>query len=222
MSPTKEVGKNCGCGRSTKPATPAIPNIDIRSDWVDYAAAGADGPEQLFACIKHLLEVVGLSNDIFDFGLRVSIEPKRHPAIVERIREVRETLRAKLAEEDLSGLIESFEPGRYNSEATVAENLLFGTPVGAAFSSAGLVGNAYFRGVLKNFALDQALYRMGLEIARTAVELFRDLPPDHPFFQQLTFMSSEEIPEYQALLQRLEGRTFAECLGCRPRPDHPA
>ena len=55
------------------------PEYDIRSDWVDYAAAGADGPDQLFACIKHLLEVVGLANDIFDFGLRVSIEPKRHP-----------------------------------------------------------------------------------------------------------------------------------------------
>jgi putative ABC transport system ATP-binding protein len=49
---------------------------------------------------------------------------------------------------------------------------------------------------------------MGLEIADNAVELFTDLPPDHPFFQQLTFMTADDIPEYQALLQKLKGRGF--------------
>jgi putative ABC transport system ATP-binding protein len=186
------------------------PEYDIRGDWVDYAAAGVAGPEELFERIKHLLEVVNLSNDIFDFGLRVAIDPDRHPTMVNRISEVRESLRGKLEEEDLADLVEFFTPGRYNSEATVAENLLFGTPVGPAFAAAGLVTNPYFRSVLKKFGLDEALFRMGLEIARTAVELFRDLPPDHPFFQQLTFMSSEEIPEYQALLQRVDGRRFTD------------
>ncbi|MGE3831450.1 MAG: ABC transporter ATP-binding protein, partial [Parvibaculaceae bacterium] len=51
---------------------------------------------------------------------------------------------------------------------------------------------------------------MGVEIARNAVELFRDLPPDHPFFQQLIFMSAEELPDYQALLQKLQDRPYNE------------
>ena len=38
-----------------------------------------------------------------------------------------------------------------------------------------------------------------------AVELFQDLPPDHPFFQQLTFMTADDIPLYQQLLQKLQG-----------------
>jgi putative ABC transport system ATP-binding protein len=49
---------------------------------------------------------------------------------------------------------------------------------------------------------------MGLEIAENTVELFNDLPPDHPFFQQLTFMTADDIPDYQALLQKLGGRNF--------------
>jgi putative ABC transport system ATP-binding protein len=40
------------------------------------------------------------------------------------------------------------------------------------------------------------------------VELFADLPPDHPFFQQLTFMTADDIPEYQLLLQKLKGKGF--------------
>lgn len=49
------------------------------------------------------------------------------------------------------------------------------------------------------------LYAMSLEIAQNAIELFRDLPPDHPFFQQLTFMRPEDIPDYETLLQRVKG-----------------
>ncbi len=51
---------------------------------------------------------------------------------------------------------------------------------------------------------------MGLEIAANAIELFADLPPDHPFFQQLAFMPPEDIPEYQQLLQKLRGRPFEQ------------
>ena len=41
----------------------------------------------------------------------------------------------------------------------------------------------------------------GPEIAETMVELFADLPPGHPFFEQFSFISAEEparIPEHPA------------------------
>jgi ABC-type transport system involved in cytochrome bd biosynthesis fused ATPase/permease subunit len=39
------------------------------------------------------------------------------------------------------------------------------------------------------------------------IELFADLPPGHEFFEQFSFISSEDLPEFQALLSRTEGRT---------------
>ncbi|MGE0004340.1 MAG: ABC transporter transmembrane domain-containing protein [Parvibaculaceae bacterium] len=185
------------------------PDHDVRSDWVDYEAIGATGPEDLFAAIEQVLEAVSFSDDVFDLGLRASVE-NQHSAITEHIVEARKALQARLDEEGLSGLVVSFDLGLYNTEATVAENLLFGTPVGPALSNANLASDGYFRSILAQSSLDEALYRMGLEIARNAVELFRDLPPDHPFFQQLIFMTADEIPDYQALLQRVQDRPFAE------------
>ena len=69
-----------------------------------------------------------------------------------------------------------------------------------------LAAHPYFRSVLRENDLYIDLYNMGLEIAANAVELFEDLPPDHPFFQQLTFMTADDIPAYQVLLQKLQGR----------------
>jgi putative ABC transport system ATP-binding protein len=186
------------------------PVFDIRSDWIDYAAAGVSGPDDLFEAIERVLDTVFLSQDIFDLGLRTSIEEGRTTEIVNRIKEVRAALRARIEQQGMADLVVPFEPGAYNTEATVAENLLFGSPVGTALSGGALASNAYFRSVLAKHGLDETLYRMGLEIARNVVELFRDLPPDHPFFQQLTFMTADEIADYQALLQKLQDRPFAK------------
>jgi putative ABC transport system ATP-binding protein len=52
------------------------------------------------------------------------------------------------------------------------------------------------------------MFDMGFQIAEQAIELFAGLPPDHPFFDQLTFMSADDIPKYQSMIQQLRGRGF--------------
>lgn len=186
------------------------PDHDLRSDWIDYETIGVKGPEDLSAAIEQVLDAVSFSDDVFDLGLRASADAELHSAIPEHIVDARKALRTRLEEEGLAGLVASFDLALYNTEATVAENLLFGTPVGPELSNINLASNEYFRSILDKSNLYEALYRMGVEIARNAVELFRDLPPDHPFFQQLIFMTADEIPDYQALLQRVQDRPFAQ------------
>ena len=41
------------------------------------------------------------------------------------------------------------------------------------------------------------------------VELFADLPPDHELFQQFSFISADELPDIQALLQRSDRANLA-------------
>ncbi|HFC04288.1 MAG TPA: ABC transporter ATP-binding protein [Rhizobiales bacterium] len=47
-------------------------------------------------------------------------------------------------------------------------------------------------------------------MASTAIELFADLDPGHPFFEQLSFMTAEEMPDYQVALTRVKGSHFNE------------
>ncbi|MGB3391225.1 MAG: ABC transporter ATP-binding protein [Pseudaminobacter sp.] len=184
------------------------PDFDLRSDWIDYAAAGVSGPQDLFGAVRHVLDAVFLSQDILDLGLRSPVDPVRHKALIERVVDLRLALRAKLEDEDLSDLVVPFEPGTYNREASIGENLLFGAATGPELADRALAANPYFASVLAQAGLDRTLYEMGMGIADQAIELFSDLPPDHPFFQQLAFMTAEEIPAYQALLQKLNGRPY--------------
>ena len=43
---------------------------------------------------------------------------------------------------------------------------------------------------------------MGVSVAETMVELFADLPADHEFFEQFSFISADDLPVFQPLVAR--------------------
>ena len=45
---------------------------------------------------------------------------------------------------------------------------------------------------------------IGVDIARTMIELFADLPPGHPFFEQFSFIDSDDLPKFPPLIARVD------------------
>ncbi|MCI1000421.1 ABC transporter ATP-binding protein [Brucellaceae bacterium VT-16-1752] len=181
------------------------PDFDLNSDWVDYAAMGISGRDGLYAVVRPILDAVMVTHDIFDIALLSKVDTIAHPEFISRIVELRQALRKRLDGGDMAALVIPFEPDVYNAQATVGENLLFGVLDRSSMTIRQLAAHPFFREVIGEDDLLADLYAMSLEIAENAIELFRDLPPDHPFFQQLTFMRPEDIPEYETLLQRVKG-----------------
>jgi hypothetical protein len=93
----------------------------------------------------------------------------------------------------------------------VAENLIFGVPVGKVFSLEGLAENPFMRSVLDKAGLTGELVGIGLATAETMVELFADLPPGHEFFERYSFIRHEDLPLYKAI-QTKAHREGAEAL----------
>jgi ABC-type cobalamin/Fe3+-siderophores transport system ATPase subunit len=106
------------------------------------------------------------------------------------------------ASADLARLVELFDPDRYNTNATLAENLLFGSPIGPTFDLERLGDQPYVAATLERTGLLADLYEAGYRLAQTMVELFADLPPEHEYFSQFSFIAPEDLPTYRALLGR--------------------
>jgi len=176
--------------------------LDVNAEWIDYAAAGVAGREELDARIAELLAVVDLEETIFELGLRGAADTRKNSTLAERVLAARTRLRERLASLGIQDWVERFDPNKYNRNATLAENLLFGTPVGRAFDIEDLAANAYVRRVLHDTGLYELLLRTGHKVAQTMVELFSDLPPGHEFFAQYSFIRQEDLPQYKAILQR--------------------
>ncbi len=178
--------------------------LDLAADWVDYAAAGAEGPEDLTERLIAVLRLVDMEDDVYRFGLAGAIDPAARPEVAEGVLQARAALTERLETAGASGLVVRFDPERYNLNATLAENLLFGTPIKAAYETAQLAENELVMGVLNDEGLSGPLLDMGLSIAKTMVEIFADLPPSHPFFEQFSFIEADELPDFRMLVQRGE------------------
>jgi putative ABC transport system ATP-binding protein len=180
------------------------PLLDVHAQWIDFGAAGVEDISGLKRRIIELLPAVELEDDVYQFGLRGRIDPEDEPAVAERFLEARVAIHRRLQEPDLAHLVEQFDPAKYNRNMTVAENLLFGTPRGAVFDFATLRDNKVLAKVIEAEGLKPALMAMGEQIATTMVELFADLPPGHPFFEQFSFVSADDLPLVQQLLARVQ------------------
>ena len=179
--------------------------LDIKADWVDMESAGADTPEALQAQGLRALEMVGLDDEVYRWGLRGTVDPEAHGDMAEAILRARSAFRERLADDEgMADLIEVFDRSAYNANATVGENLLFGTVVGEAFDMDRLGENPYVLEVLEKVGLTESILQIGYDTAATMVEIFADVPPDHELFQQYSFVSAEELGELQHWLTRID------------------
>ena len=182
------------------------PLESIEDRWTDYELAGARDDDDLDRIILDLLKRVGLEQDVYRFGLAGTIDPARQPQLAERVIEGRSRLRERLAAEGMADLVEPFDPQRYNAQATVAENVLFGMPTSPALTGRALAEHAGFRQALEREGLLEDLVSMGARIAETMTEIFRGLPHGHPLFEQFSFIGADELAEFDAMLRRRAGR----------------
>ncbi|MGH6943394.1 MAG: ATP-binding cassette domain-containing protein, partial [Geminicoccaceae bacterium] len=177
---------------------------DSAADWIDYAALGISGPEDVVAAAVRVLSMVQLDRDVYQLGLRGTIDPKLRPGVAGSILQARLAMGERLQDAKLGRLVEVFDPERYNGNATLAENLLFGTPLGPTFETEHLAADPYVRQVIAKAELTDALVEAGFKLASTMVELFADLPPDHEYFRQFSFISADDLPDYRALVSRVD------------------
>ena len=178
--------------------------FDSEADWIDYEAAGLSGPEEVVPAAVRALAMVRLERDVYHMGLRGTIDPDAQPEVAAAILQARRAMRRRLEDGRYSRLVEVFDLERYNTNATLAENLLFGAPVDETFAIDHLAAHPYVRQTLERAGLSDTLAGVGLKLAATMVELFVDLPPDHEYFRQFSFINADDLPEYRALTSRAD------------------
>lgn len=173
-------------------------------DWIDYGAIGVDTPEALRLAIFDVLRVVDLSDDLIQFALRRTVDVNAHPDLVEKLLLARRRFRERLAEERLQTTVEPLDSVAFNSNTTIAENLLFGTPIGEEFDAANLAAHPHVQEVLRELELTEVFDDAAHRIAALLVELLADLPPGHEFFERFSFVDPDELSILRVVVANLE------------------
>lgn len=176
---------------------------DPDADWVNYRSLGIKDHDELSAMIRDVMRSVMLADDIYEFGLRGRLDPRAEDSPADRFLEARAALRERLESDELAGLVEPFDPSAFNTNATVGENLLFGTPVGEEFDLNNLADNAFVREILDESGLKEDFFAIGQQAAEIMLDLFSDFDASNELMEQFSFISPEDLPEFQAILGRI-------------------
>ncbi len=178
---------------------------DPNADWVDFSVLGLKSDAEIKEHIDDILVTCGLRADLREFGLQSSIQISNYRGLEDAILNARRELMERLKDAKLARLVESFDREKFNSNMTVGENILMGTPVGNQFDLSNLGTNAYMLTILEKAGLYHQFLATGVKVAEMMIELFKDLPPGHEFFEQYSFIQSDDLPEFQQILRRVDG-----------------
>jgi ABC-type branched-subunit amino acid transport system ATPase component len=175
---------------------------DVQADWIDYEAAGVADATELTATAIRVLGLVDMERAVVSYGLASTADPHVYPAIAAKAVAARAKVRARVAEQDLAACVELFDRDTYFMNMTIAENLLFGMPRHPDFQVAALANNPEVVALLRDVGLLDDLYAAGAKVAALMVEIFADVAPDSDLFEQYSFISPEDLPEFQALVSK--------------------
>ena len=183
---------------------------DFETKWLDYQRLGFESESELITHLREILINIEMENDIRALGLRGTIDPIKHSTLAEELLEARKIFRNRLDDLGFSDFVEPFDPKLYNAQSSIGENLLFGTAIDEDYKLENLPENQLILEVLREEKLEGALFEMGKNVAETTLELFGDLDIEDPFFDQLTYMSADELPEYKEILSRIGSKPSSE------------
>jgi ABC-type multidrug transport system fused ATPase/permease subunit len=117
------------------------------------------------------LQQSGLFADVLGLGLSSPFDPRIDERLRLEVLKVRRQFEDQHAQSAAEG-IEIYDAECYLNQATVAENLLFGRPVAAAFAEGKLPFNPHLGSLLKEFKLWEPLLELGERFAAQVLDRY--------------------------------------------------
>jgi putative ABC transport system ATP-binding protein len=165
------------------------------ADWSDFAAAGVRDAAELDRAIVTAITLCGGGRAMERLGLDGRVGRLDDKAEREAVLAARSTLRGRLAAAGVGDLVEPFDPERYNTHATIAENLLFGAPQGALAAIDHLSDDPFIAMILEAESLVEPLIGIGLGLTERRIAERR--------YRRRQVADSEAEPEDDGLDERL-------------------
>lgn len=183
--------------------------IDI--EWVK-GIDNSSCPETLNNRLLDLIKQLGMQDDLYNFGIRSIIHENQCYKLESRILEARYEFRTNLDHEEVTRLIETFDWDQYNSNASVAENLLFGTPLTDRFDIKKLSENDYVLKILHETDLYHCFLQIGYEAGELMLEIFGDLEEgaSPEFIEKFSFIDAETIANLKSFFKVIDKKHLTD------------
>ena len=154
-----------------------------------------------------VLQQTGLFIDILRFGLNTILDKDQQTDLKEKILRMRQNFQKNFGQE-LAGNVEFYHDDKYLYHSSIAENIIFGTPLRKDYDLEKLGDNKAFQSFLATCNLRQPLIETGVELIRQTVDIIGDVPKEEFLFAR-TPVRLEDYDRCIALTEKLQSRSMS-------------
>ncbi|MCC2112905.1 MAG: ABC transporter ATP-binding protein, partial [Hyphomicrobiales bacterium] len=177
--------------------------FDINAGWEDMERIGAVDHSDLDRHTIEILNVVGLSDDIYRLGMRMRLRGSAATEFRDRILRARKEITARISADSATGdLVEIWTPDQFLRSAPLMENLLFALPTDPDFAVDDIAADKDVLEAIAAANLGPELHRIGLAIAETMVDLFAEVNADNQLLAAFSFIKPDELPQYDRMVKK--------------------
>ena len=179
-------------------------SYDLAADWVDYKALRITGPNDLDKNTLEVINIIDLEDTLFKKGLSQLYMKDIGPRVEEKILKARNLFAERLMKSEFPKAAELFDESKYNLNATLAENFLFGHHLDETFAPNSLGLNENIIKILKQNGLYESLLDLGHQATLHMLDMFGEMSADDQRIDKLCLIAADEIPHYENLIKKLE------------------
>jgi len=150
-----------------------------------------------------MLRTVGLAEDVMRFGLNRVIPREKCAPLVEHFISLRQLIRERCGEK-FNDVVEVFDVNQFLNYSSMYDNLIFADVHTAEYQPENLPHNRAFMKFLTDMKLSEPLFELGLELARTTVNQFKDLGEYEGFYSETSPMKPKSFEMYKMKMERFE------------------
>ena len=178
---------------------------DADAEWIDYDLIGVNSHEELMDWWLETVQAVELDDVLYGRAMSMAVDPEKHSDLAQSIVSARNGVAKKLHDSpELADLVHLFDFDRYNTNASVGANLIFGEPVAEDFAIDKLGENEFVRSILDDRGLTERFCEIGQRTAVTLVDMFNDMSPDEPIFEQYSFVDEEALADLKHITAKVQ------------------
>jgi ABC-type multidrug transport system fused ATPase/permease subunit len=170
-----------------------------------YAALYGEEHDPELDKLVHVLQQSGLFVDVLRFGLNAIIEDSAEefiPVIINMRKNFQKEFGDTVGE-----WVEFFDEKQFLSYESIANNIIFGTPISVDFKNHNLVKNQFFLKFMDDADLTRPLLSLGKTIADQTVDILNNVTHDKTFFESSP-IRLEEFEKYKELVSEIKNKNL--------------
>ena len=182
----------------------------IEVPWVDTSVAGVEDEDALRDWWAHIIREIGFEPFLMRRSLRSTMESSAHPQLAEKLAGLRQTVRARLKEENLDRNVKHFDFEAFNPSLTAIENALYAVRRSAAQTPGGRIDPDVWK-LINQMGVAEYHQRWSYDLLETIVQTFASVGTDHPMFQRLIDITPESFEELKLIHRKSQrGETLTD------------